>query len=389
METVKFKNRIKALSLFANVGMAETYLKELGIDVVVANELLPERGKFYSHLYPDTNMIVGDITDASVFNTVVEEATKCGVEMILATPPCQGMSCAGSKDPLDPRNFLIYYAVEAVKAIRPRFVLFENVTMQQHTQILYNDEYIFIPDYVEKELCEHYHFNKNRIVNSMDYGVPQSRQRYIYLMVRNDESVEWEFPQKDDHIITMRDAIGDLPSLDPCVREESEKWRFPDYEKKRQAGLAISKWHYPPTHSWKQIEWMIHTPSGTSAFKNETFYPMTKGRRIKGAPRTYMRMFWDKPATTIMQNSGVISAFSTVHPGRPIVESDNDQERIYSDARALSIYELLILSSLPLDWNIPEWADDVLIRKVIGEGIPPLLIKRAVESLIIGGQYDR
>lgn len=389
METVKFKDRIKALSLFANVGMAETYLKELGIDVVVANELLPERGKFYSHLYPDTNMIVGDITDASVFNTVVKEATKCGVEMILATPPCQGMSCAGSKDPLDPRNFLIYYAVEAVKAIRPRFVLFENVTMQQHTQILYNDEYIFIPDYVEKELCEHYHFNKNRIVNSMDYGVPQSRQRYIYLMVRKDESVEWEFPQKDDHIITMREAIGDLPSLDPCVREASEKWRFPDYEKKRQAGLAISKWHYPPTHSWKQIEWMIHTPSGTSAFKNETFYPMTKGRRIKGAPRTYMRMFWDKPATTIMQNSGVISAFSTVHPGRPVVESDNDQERIYSDARALSIYELLILSSLPLDWNIPEWADDVLIRKVIGEGIPPLLIKRAVESLIIGGQYDR
>lgn len=389
METVKFKSRIKALSLFANVGMAETYLKELGIDVVVANELLPERGKFYSHLYPDTNMIVGDITDASVFNTVVKEATKCGVEMILATPPCQGMSCAGSKDPLDPRNFLIYYAVEAVKAIRPRFVLFENVTMQQHTQILYNDEYIFIPDYVEKELCEHYHFNKNRIVNSMDYGVPQSRQRYIYLMVRKDESVEWEFPQKDDHIITMREAIGNLPSLDPCVREASEKWRFPDYEKKRQAGLAISKWHYPPTHSWKQIEWMIHTPSGTSAFKNETFYPMTKGRRIKGAPRTYMRMFWDKPATTIMQNSGVISAFSTVHPGRPVVESDNDQERIYSDARALSIYELLILSSLPLDWNIPEWADDVLIRKVIGEGIPPLLIKRAVESLIIGGQYDR
>jgi DNA (cytosine-5)-methyltransferase 1 len=100
-------------------------------------------------------------------------------------------------------------------------------------------------------------------------------------------------------------------------------------------------------------------------------------------------MFWDKPATTIMQNSGVISAFSTVHPGRPIVESEDDTKRIYSDARALTIYELLILSSLPLDWNIPEWADDTLIRKVIGEGIPPLLIKKAVESLITGGSYDR
>ena len=133
----------------------------------------------------------------------------------------------------------------------------------------------------------------------------------------------------------------------------------------------------------------MHTPSGTSAFKNEVFFPMTKGRRIKGAPRTYMRMFWEKPATTIMQNSGVISAFSTVHPGRCIVDSDDDTKRIYSDARALSIYELLILSSLPLDWNIPKWADDVTIRKVIGEGIPPLLIKKAVMELIKGGHYER
>ena len=126
-----------------------------------------------------------------------------------------------------------------------------------------------------------------------------------------------------------------------------------------------------------------------SAFKNEVFYPMTKGRRVKGAPRTYMRMDWNKPATTNMQNSGVISAFSTVHPGRLKNDSEIESERIYSDARSLSIYELLILSSLPLDWNIPEWADDVLIRKVIGEGIPPLLIKRAIETLIVGGKYDR
>lgn len=389
MKEIKFKNRIKALSLFSNVGIAETYLEQLGIDVVVANELLPKRGMFYKHLYPKVNMIVGDITNEGIFNKIITSALESGVEMIIATPPCQGMSCAGSKDPLDPRNFLIYYAVEAVKKIRPRFVLFENVPMQQHTQILYEGNYIFIPDYVEKKLCSVYNFNRQRIVNSMDYGVPQSRQRYIYLMVDKNEGVDWEFPTKENKIISMREAIGHLPSLDPNLREPYERWRFPEYEHKRIEGLKVSKWHYPPTHSWKQVEWMIHTPSGTSAFKNETFYPVTKGRRIKGAPRTYMRMFWNKPATTIMQNSGVISAFSTVHPGRPIVESDDDTQRIYSDARTLSIYELLILSSLPLDWNIPDWADDALIRKVIGEGIPPLLIKKTVESLIIGGLYDR
>ena len=389
MLDVKFKNRVKAISLFANVGIAETYLKDVGVDVVIANELLEERSRFYSHLYPDVKMINGDITDKKVFNSVIEEAKKLEVEFLLATPPCQGMSCAGRKDPKDPRNFLIYYAIEAVKKIKPRFVLFENVTMQQHTQIFCDGQYYFIPEYVEKELGKKYVFNKQRIVNTMDYGIPQSRQRYIYLLVRKDESVHWEFPKKEEHIITLEEAIGNLPSLDPLLREESERWRFPEYEKKLAEGLKVSKWHTPPTHSWKQVEWMIHTPSGKSAFGNEHFFPTTKGRRIKGAPRTYMRMFWEKPATTIMQNSGVISAFSTVHPGKPIVDSKDDEKRIYSDARALTIYELLILSSLPLDWNIPDWADDVMIRKVIGEGIPPLLIKKLVEELVKRGQYDR
>ena len=386
---ISFKNRINAVSLFANVGIAETYLNEVGIDVVVANELLEERAKFYRHLYPSVNMITGDITDSLTFETVVKSAKEKKIDFLFATPPCQGMSCAGRKDPLDPRNFLIYYAIEMVKALRPRFVLFENVTMQQHTKIHLGDEYIFIPQYVERELGDDYTINEHRVVNAMDYGVPQSRQRYIYLMVRKDENVHWEFPPKDEKVVTLREAIGDLPSLDPLVREVEQRCHFPDYEKKKAEGLKVSKWHYPPTHGWKNIEWMIHTPSGKSAFQNTEFYPQTKGRRVKGAPRTYMRMFWDKPATTVMQNSNVISAFSTVHPGRLVSDSSDEAERIYSDPRALTIYELMIVSSLPKDWNIPAWANDNLIRQVIGEGIPPLLIKKAIESLIITGKYDR
>lgn len=385
----KFSKPINALSLFANVGIAESYLKDVGVNVVVANELLEQRARFYRHVYPEVNMITGDITDPEVFSKVKDAAIRNKVEFLFATPPCQGMSCAGRKDPLDPRNFLIYYAIEMVKAINPRFVLFENVTMQQHTKILLGDKYVFIPEYVEKQLGDKYVFNKQRIVNAMDYGVPQSRQRYIYLLARNDERVQWEFPEKESHIITLNEAIGDLPSLDPLVREQNERYHFPDYEKKKSEGIKVSKWHYPPTHGWKNIEWMIHTPSGKSAFQNQKYYPQTKGRRVKGAPRTYMRMFWDKPATTVMQNSNVISAFSTVHPGRMISDSDDESKRIYSDARALSIYELMIVSSLPTDWNIPDWADDNLIRQVIGEGIPPLLIKKAIESLIKSCQNER
>ena len=57
------EKQIKAMSLFANVGIAESYLGEENIRVVIANELEPKRAKFYSHLYPKTDMVVGDITD--------------------------------------------------------------------------------------------------------------------------------------------------------------------------------------------------------------------------------------------------------------------------------------------------------------------------------------
>lgn len=384
-----FRNRIKALSLFANVGVAESYLHDVGVDVVVANELIEKRARFYRHLYPEVNMITGDITDAEIYNEIIIKARYEGVDFILATPPCQGMSCAGRKDPQDPRNSLIFYAIKAIKDLKPRFVLLENVPRQKLTKVNTGSQYIPIPEYVESELKDNYVFNEKRVINAMDYGVPQSRQRYFYLLVRKDEDFHWEFPKPDGKIITLNDAIGSLPSLDPLLREESERYRFPDYERKKNEGLKVSKWHFPPLQTWKYVEWLIHTPTGCSAFQNEIFYPSKDGRRIKGGPQTYKRMSWDKPATTVMSNSNIISAFTTVHPGRVIKNSNSEVERQYSDPRVLTIYELLIISSLPLDWNIPNWASDCMIREVIGEGIPPLLVKKAIESLITLGNYNK
>ncbi len=100
---------IKGLSLFANVGIAETYLKDVGVDTVVANELLEERVNFYRHLYPSCDMIQGDIKDPDVYKKVITKSKELNVEFLIATPPCQGMSYAGHKDPNDIRNSLITY----------------------------------------------------------------------------------------------------------------------------------------------------------------------------------------------------------------------------------------------------------------------------------------
>ena len=114
---------IKGLSLFSNVGIAETYLDKCGIEIVVANEIDDKRADFYSHLYPKCNVICGDITDKDIYNEVISESKKNKIEFLIATPPCQGMSTAGKKDPDDPRNRLIYYAIEAIKELKPKYII--------------------------------------------------------------------------------------------------------------------------------------------------------------------------------------------------------------------------------------------------------------------------
>ena len=95
---------------------------------------------------------------------------------------------------------------------------------------------------------------------------------------------QWLDPQPSKHIITLKEAIGDLPSLDPLIREEKERWRFPDYERKKIEGLKVSKWHYATPQSWKLVELMMHTPSGKSAFQNEHFFPKKNGRASSETP---------------------------------------------------------------------------------------------------------
>ena len=60
---------MNVVSLFANIGIGEAYLKGLGFNVVVANELEPRRVEIYRQIYPDTEMICGDITDEGVKKT--------------------------------------------------------------------------------------------------------------------------------------------------------------------------------------------------------------------------------------------------------------------------------------------------------------------------------
>ena len=373
---------IRGLSLFANVGIAESMFDGIGVKMLLANEIDERRARFYSEVYPKTEMICGDITDESIRNCIVEKAIEKGVNFIIATPPCQGMSVAGNRDPEDPRNQLISYAIDIIKRVSPDFVMLENVPRQLSTKIRIGGEIIKIPEYIKKELEEEYLFNRKTLAKAKDFGVPQLRERNINLLVKKKWNFRWEFPEAVP-VVTLEEAIGDLPSLDPLLHEGIKLTleKFPDYEKKRIAGEQISKWHHPPVHPWRQVEWMMHTPTGTSAIFNEKFFPQKKdGTEIRAHHNHYRRMSWDKPARTVTMYNGYMSTLATVHPGR---QYEKNGEILYSDAIVLSVYELFIVMSIPLDWPVPDWVDDSFLRFVIGEGIPSKMAKDILQNLLI------
>lgn len=145
----------------------------------------------YHENYPNTQSICGDIWKLQ--DNIIEEWNKEKVGqpfLLYATPPCQGMSFnsvgrlqyeirTGKRPKEDPRNRLIIPTINIAKRIRPRWILLENVPDMQLTIIrTEKNEYKNIIEYVKEELGLNY-VGKAEVVNSADYGIPQTRTRLI------------------------------------------------------------------------------------------------------------------------------------------------------------------------------------------------------------------
>lgn len=378
------------LSLFSNIGVAEAYLEELGFKVVLANELEERRAKLYSEIYQKTNVICGDITNEAIFNSIVEKSMELKVNFLMATPPCQGMSTAGVQDENDERNKLILYVLKIANILKPKFVFIENVPQFLSTEIVYNGTHELIPEIIRKELGEEYRINEY-VIDTKNYSVPQMRQRAILLLSKKNQSIEWQLPQPDKKILTMEDAIGNLPKLDPFITDVSEEELleiFPHFYEREKEALAISKWHKPPHHVKRQVVVMQHTPTGKTAFDNKVYFPKKNdGTPVKGYHNTYKRQNWDTPAYAVTMDNRKISSQNNVHPGR--VEYTNDKgEIIYSDARTLTLYEIMKVTTLPDDWNIPDNTSEQFLRRIIGEGIPPMFVKKVFQNLGVNKKCD-
>ncbi len=321
---------MKVLSLFANVGFGEFYLKEHGFDVVVVNELLQDRVDFYKELYPDTpHVICGDICEPSTRSSIIEACKKAGpIDLIIATPPCQGMSIANAqRSSNDIRNKLIVYAMEIYESLGPKYMMIENVPAMLNTYINYKDQPVRIIDFINSKIPNSYKC-KSKVLNGKHFGTAQSRSRSICLISENGE---WDHPDPEDDLLTLKDVIGD----------SSE---FPSLESGQHSNIP---WHFSSKHNKNHIDWMKHTSEGETAFNNPVHFPHVvengQKRVISGFKTTYKRMSWNDPAPTVTMTNGSISSQNNVHPGRKLLDGSQ------SDARVLSVREILAICGLPTD----------------------------------------
>ena len=349
---------MNALSLFSSAGIGEYYLGELGINVVVANEIAVNRAETHLKLYPKCKMINEDIVKKETKQKIIDECKDKNIELIIATPPCQGVSTVGKNKSetsifSDPRNFLVISALDIVDVLKPTFFLIENVPRFQNMQFPFDNEVISLEALLRKKYGNEYEIACD-ILNAADYGVPQTRYRIVYRLWKKGHT--WLLPQKEK-IISLKEAIGDLPSL----------------EAGEDSGI---KNHYARKHADIHVECMRYTPSGKSAFQNKEHYPKKQdGTRIKGYGNSYKRMRWDYPAPTITMRNEIISSQENVHPGRLLADGT------WSDARILTLRELLIVSSLPADMNRPNNISETMFRQLVGEGVPPKMLKEILKGI--------
>jgi len=423
---------MKAITLFSSAGIGDLAIKSSGVDILVANELLPERASLHKRNFPDTKMIVGDIwTEKNNIIRITRNLLK-GKELdfLFATPPCQGMSKNGqgkllqgirngTKPKFDIRNQLIIPTVEIIIALNPRIVVFENVPEMENTIILDEEENpINIIEYIKNKLFPNYS-GKAEVVQFADFGVPQRRTRLITVFTREEITKDCLLTcgsllpnrthSKDGGNgmlpwITVRDAISDLPKLDSInkdsatseinfhrvpVLDKTKYWWIKNTPPERgafdnQCVNPKCAYNLNPTHNTSKDKYGVNrsnkeTPlycekCGSLLPRPSTLDKTTGRLRImSGYTSAYKRMAWDLPSSTLTTNLSYPSSDQKIHP---------DQNRV------LSLYEAFILHTLnefPYIWEHEDGSlvTDTTVREVIGESIPPKAIYCIIQNLIM------
>lgn len=364
------------ISLFSCAGVGCYGFKKAGFECIATNELIERRlnvQKFNNKCKFDTGYICDDITTDETKNKIFTEIKRWEnlgndrVDVLIATPPCQGMSVANHKKAENEivRNSLVVESIHLIQRINPRFFIFENVAAFMKTGCTSPDGSVkAIGDVIYEELSDKY-IIVSRILNFKNYGSNSSRTRTVVIGISRELSefispIELYPTYVNER--TLKQVIGNMPKLE---------W-----------GEICSTdfYHAFRTYPEEMRCWIHDLKQGESAFDNKDEkkrpHKVVDGVVIPNQQKNgdkYTRQCWNKVAPCIHTRNDQLASQNTVHP---------EEDRVFS------IRELMKIMTIPDDFR---WIDksleelnalsdkskkallkkeEIKIRQSIGEAVP-------------------
>lgn len=384
------------ISLFSSAGVGCYGFKQAGFECIATNELIKRRldiQKFNNKCKYESGYICGDITTDEIKSELMNQVKLWEkndnikrVDVIIATPPCQGMSVANHKKTSTEikRNSLVIESIKIIKELKPRFFIFENVPAFMKT--ICTDV-----DGRDKEIAEAIYNNLSdlysyvsKVINFKNYGACSSRQRTLVIGVAKDLADEISpfelFPQMQNEK-TLKEVIGDLKPLTKMGEIDDN-----------------DIYHNFRIYPEEMRKWIHNLKEGQSAFdnKDERLKPhqIVKGKIVinkqKNADK-YTRQYWNKVGPCIHTRNDQLASQNTIHP---------------KDDRVFSIRELMLMMTVPTDFK---WVDkslkelnelsveekqqlikkeDIKIRQSLGEAVPTIIFNKIAQNINVALSYN-
>ncbi|OIV40354.1 DNA cytosine methyltransferase [Flavobacterium johnsoniae] len=383
---MKLKKPLTYISLFSSAGVGCYGFKLEGFRCVATVEILEKRldiQRYNSKCEYESGYISDDIITKNAKNKIYSELLKWNIsekaeelDVLIATPPCQGMSVANHKkgDELN-RNSLVIESILLTKEIKPKFFVFENVRAFLNTictDIDGSDK--SIKEAIELNLAGQYHIHY-QVINFKDFGNPSSRTRTLVIGTRKDlkEVTPFDIFPNLSKERKLKEIIGKLPSL-KIMGEISEEDIYHNFKK------------YSPA----MRNWICNIGEGESAFDNadpdRVPHKIVDGSVVYNVNKNgdkYKRQLWNKVAPCIHTRNDILSSQNTVHP---------------VDDRVFSIREVMLMMSVPESFKWTQKSLDELnklsvedkikflkkeemnIRHCLGEAVPTIIFQQIAKK---------
>ena len=366
-------------------------------EFLFANEYDRHAAAAFRANYPDINMInrkIQDLTEAEINELIGEE----DVDLIIGGPPCQSFSTVGRRR-FDDKARLYTEYIRMLRIIQPRMFLFENVkgmlSMREQVPAFdengvpvldENGEQQTVPgdlimDIIRENFADlgeglGYQLVGDEVLDAVNYGVPQHRERVFLVGVRNDilENVEWHYPEPthgndENPYITISEAISDLPEIEEGGHAEA--YMNPPinaYQILMRGDNQELTQHFCGNHNEKMRRVIAAVPQGEGRHYINGL--VDRGelpefcRLTSGYANTYGRLVANNPCTTITNNMCTPSALRCIH---------------YAQNRELTPREGARIQSFP-DWYVFNGQKGHVTTQ-IGNAVPPLLAMAMARSI--------